>query len=36
MRIRSEIRTTFAARNGLMEFVASAQRIGALFDEEID
>jgi tetratricopeptide (TPR) repeat protein len=36
MRIRSAIRTTFAARNGLMEFAASAQHIGALFDEEID
>lgn len=36
MRIRSEIRMTLARDNGLVEFAASAQRIGALFDEEID
>lgn len=36
MQIRSDIRTTLAGNHSTAEFTASAQRIGALFDEEID
>ena len=36
MRIRSDIRMTLADKNNLRELTASAQRIGVLFDEEID
>jgi hypothetical protein len=36
MQIRSDIRMTLAGKHNTAEFTASAQRIGALFDEEID
>ena len=36
MNIRRDIRMTLAGKTNLEELIASAQRIGALFDEEID
>jgi tetratricopeptide (TPR) repeat protein len=36
MQIRSDIRMTLAGKNSPEELTVSAQRIGALFDEEID
>jgi tetratricopeptide (TPR) repeat protein len=36
MQIRSDIRMTLAGKHNTAEFTASAQRIGTLFDEEID
>jgi tetratricopeptide (TPR) repeat protein len=36
MQIRTDIRTTLAGKQNPAQFIADAQRIGALFDEEID